>query len=221
MRSTGFWTGSGQALATEGLRSDNRADLVTIDIDIPNPQPIGDLLNAVTDTRMKPKGQAIAACVNVRHDLINLGGFECRNMQNGAENLALQISNPIDANNRRTNKNPSIRDIQLLNQSTIGLGHFNMPDDPFACIFIDNRANVRRKIPRVADYQFIHRARQHFQKRFRDIFLQIQQPQRGTTLPCRLKCRGDNILNRLFRQRCGIHDHRVDPTGFGNQWRVW
>ena len=95
-----------------------------------------------------------------------------------------------------------------------------MRDDFFPRRVIDDRTDVGRELPRIADAQFVHRAVQHGQHLVGDIVLQIEQAQRRAALPGALESGREHVADHLFGQRGGIDQHRVEAAGFGNQRRV-
>ena len=78
---------------------------------------------------------------------------------------------------------------------------------------IDDGADIGIELHWIPDAQQSHRAGEQLQRRFGNVLLQAQQPQRRAALAGTLKCRDHRIANRTFQQRARIHDHRVEPAG--------
>src|SRR5262245_3111393 len=55
----GLRAGAGKALAAEGLRADDGADLVTIHVDVAGMHIVDDVLDASVDARVQAEGEAV------------------------------------------------------------------------------------------------------------------------------------------------------------------
>jgi hypothetical protein len=78
-------------LAAEGLAADDGADLVAVDVDIARPDARATCCTRVVDPGVQPEGQAVARGVD-RVDHASMPRPEGRHVQDGAEDLALQIA---------------------------------------------------------------------------------------------------------------------------------
>ena len=82
---------------------------------------------------------------------------------------------------------------------------------------IDHRPQVGVQTGRVAGFQLGHGASQHRFEGVRNIVLYAYDATSRTTLPGTLEGGLDNVLNRLFHERGGVDDHRIDAAGLGDQ----
>ena len=138
-------------------------------------------------------------------------------MQHRAKDFPFQISNPGHTDHCRADEMPLFGRSQMVQQRPPLPRSRDISRKIRLRTGINHRPHIGGMIPRITDPQFIHRAIQHGQQAVGDILLDIQTAQGRTPLPRRLEGRGDNIPHRLFRQRGGIHDHRIQPPGFRNQ----
>ena len=95
-----------------------------------------------------------------------------------------------------------------------------MLGDAFLRGLVDHGAHVGRDVPRVAHDQRVHRAFQHLDHIFGDVFLDIETAQGRTALPGRLERAFDNRLHGLFGQGGAVDDHGVQPPRFRDQDRT-
>ncbi|MPM93954.1 hypothetical protein SDC9_141096 [bioreactor metagenome] len=99
-----------------------------------------------------------------------------------------------------------------------GLTHGgNMPFQNAARRFVDDRADVRRQIGRIAHAQFAHGGAQHVDQTVGDVLLHTQYAQGRAALSGAVEARGDHILHHLFGLCRRIDDHRILAAGFGDQ----
>ena len=86
-----------------------------------------------------------------------------------------------------------------------------------ARVLVDHRADIGRRIERIADHQRLGRAVQHAQHAVGDVVLQAEQPQRRAALAGRAERAGQHVGHHLLGQRGAVHDHRVDAAGFRDE----
>ena len=86
-----------------------------------------------------------------------------------------------------------------------------------ARLLVDHRADIGRRIERIADHQRLGRAAQHAQHAVGDVVLQAQQPQRRAALAGRAERAGQHVGDHLLGQRGAVDDHRVDAAGLGDE----
>ena len=82
---------------------------------------------------------------------------------------------------------------------------------------VDHRADMGRRLARVADFQFAHGADQHVEHRLGHLLLQAKKPQRRAALAGGAERGRDHVVDHLLGQRRGIDDHGVDAAGLGDQ----
>ena len=102
----------------------------------------------------------------------------------------------------------------------LGPHRINMHSNIGLRIAVNDGADIGGIRPRIADRQFLHRTDQHFGEFFGNVGLHIQTPQRRTPLARGLERAFNNGGHCLFRQRCAVHDHRIQTACFRDQWRA-
>ena len=112
------------------------------------------------------------------------------------------------------------RRVDLGDQPALGLHFGGVVRDRRARFLVDDRADIGGDRPWVADRQLLHRALQHLDDLLLDVLLDVEDPQRRAALAGALEGRGEDVAHRLFGQRRGIDDHRVEAAGLGDQHRV-
>ena len=96
---------SRQTRAAKGLAADHGADLVAVDVDVARPDGARDLVDPRVDPRVQPEGQAVARGIDIRDDVVEPLAPEGRDVQDRAEDLALQIRDAVDADRARADEN--------------------------------------------------------------------------------------------------------------------
>ena len=86
-----------------------------------------------------------------------------------------------------------------------------------ARLFGDDRADVDRKLARIADLELGHRALQHGERSVRYIVLQAEDAQSRTALAGRIEGRREHVDHDLLGERRGIDHHRVEAAGLADQ----
>ena len=92
VRTAGLGTGAGQALATEGLRADDGADLVAVDVDVAGLDAVGDMLDARIDAGVEAEGEAVAGGVDGGDHRVEFVGLEGRDVEDRAEDFLGQVA---------------------------------------------------------------------------------------------------------------------------------
>ena len=77
---------------------------------------------------------------------------------------------------------------------------------------VDDRADIRLWIGRVADYQAIHGARQRLNRAVRGVMRQEKDAQAGAPLTGRIERRHANVVDDLLFQRRRIDKHAVEAA---------
>ena len=119
MRPAGLRAGAGQPLAAEGLRADDGADLVAVDVDVAGMDAVDDVLDARLDARVQAEGQAVALAVDVGDDAVDVVGLEGRDMQHRAEYLALHLVDAGDPEHLRGDEAAVLRRLELGDQPAL------------------------------------------------------------------------------------------------------
>src|SRR3546814_15698421 len=101
MRAAGLWPGPRQAAPAEGLRADDGADLVAVDIDVADLRARRDMRRDAVDARVDAERQPIARGVDRVDQRVEFAALPHRDVQDGAENLPLQIGDMIEADHDR------------------------------------------------------------------------------------------------------------------------
>ncbi len=86
-------------------------------------------------------------------------------------------------------------------------------------IGVDHRADIGRELRRIADNQRFECAADHGDHFVEHLVLNVEHPQRRAALARALERRGDDIAGHLFGERRAVDDHRVLPTGLGDEGR--
>src|SRR5947208_16514207 len=92
MWATSFGTGAAQSLTAKRLAFDHGADLVTIDVEIPDTGMLLHIIADRVDAALKSERQAIPRGVDVLDHLIELIASEADHVKNRAEILAIQLA---------------------------------------------------------------------------------------------------------------------------------
>src|SRR3546814_19582387 len=101
MRAAGLWPGPRQAAPAEGLRADDGADLVAVDIDVADLRARRDMRRDAVDARVDAERQPIARGVDRVDQRVEFAALPHRDVQDGAENLTLQIGDMLEAEHDR------------------------------------------------------------------------------------------------------------------------
>ena len=95
MRAARLRPGARQPLAAKGLRADNSADLVAVDVNIADFGARRNALHTLIDAAVNTQRQAIAARIDGFDDLIELVRRVAHQMQHRAENFLFQLIETI------------------------------------------------------------------------------------------------------------------------------
>ena len=203
--------GARQPLTPEGLRPDNRPDLVAVDVDIARLHRLGDVLDPVVDAGVQPEGQAEALGIHVGNHLVDVARLEGRHMQDRAEHLFVHLPDAGHPDRDRSEKAALLRCGNLVQHPTLGAGLGDIGCDIVAGRGRDDRSQIGCRIPRVGNRQLVHRAFQHLQERGRDILLDVETTQRRTALARRLEAGGHDITLLIIHQihllKCQLYQY--------------
>ena len=94
-----------------------------------------------------------------------------------------------------------------------------MPFERLPRRLVDDRAHIGGEQSRIADPELRHRACQHWQQPIGDVVLHIKKAQGRAALPGAVESGNESVGDDLLGERRRIDDHRILPTGFGDQWR--
>ena len=219
MRAASLRTGPGQPFAAEGLRSDDGADLVAVDVQVSGLGGVHDLLHAPVDAGMQAERQAIAARVHLAHDVADFLGFEGRDVEDGAEHLPRHVADPVHADRDGRYEKAGFRRRDFMQYPAFGARLVDIGGDAVARLFVDHRADIGLQRQRIAKGQRVHRAEEHGLHLLRHFFLHIENAKRGAALARALEGRGDDVAYGLFRQGGAVDDHGVEAARFGDQHR--
>ena len=135
------------------------------------------MLYPVVDTRLQAESQAIAGCIDRIYHLVQLGGFEGGDVQHGAEDFLFQVCDAVYADHGRSDERAFGGGGQFSDHAALVAGRFDVVGDSFTGRFVDNRTDIGRNFPWVAQGQHLHRTGQHFDHVFGDVLLNIKAPQ--------------------------------------------
>nr|MBC6968325.1 hypothetical protein [Roseobacter litoralis] len=178
------------------------------------------MLDTIINPRVQAEGQPVAGGVDRVDYLVKFVGFESGHMQDRPENLALQIGDACDFDQGRGDKSPAIGCREFRQNATLATRLRNVIGNALAGGLVDHGTHIGGKMPGHTKAQRVHRTSQHAGEILGDVFLNIEAAQRGAALARRLKCAFNHRLNGLLRQGGAVHDHRVEPAGFGNERRA-
>ncbi len=105
MRAARFRAGARQAATAERLRSDDRADLVAINVDVADLRARRDMRGDTVDARVDAERQTVARRVDRIDELVEFAALPRRHMKHRSENLALQIGDMIEPDRDRGARN--------------------------------------------------------------------------------------------------------------------
>ena len=106
---------------------------------------------------------------------------------------------------------------QVVQHAAISAGLGDIFSDLGLCLRVDDGTDISGQMPRVAQTKLIHRTKEHCLELLCHILLDVEAAQRRTPLARRLKGRCQHIAHSLFGQGGAVHDHGVQPAGFGNK----
>ncbi|MNE20334.1 hypothetical protein D3C81_1390080 [compost metagenome] len=126
-------------------------------------------------------------------------------MKHWAKNLALELVQTIQLNQRRHDESPSpsflcLVQCNLINRTTLFAHRFNMPLNTGLSLSINHRPDVYAQPLRVAHAIFSHRTFKHLDHSVGAISLQTQDSQRRATLTSAIKRRGDDVYHYLLSE---------------------
>ena len=92
MGTAGLRTGAAEALATERLAFDNRADLIAIDVEIADARMLLDIVANRVDAALQAERQSIAGGIDRLDDLVELVASKADNVKDRPEILAILLA---------------------------------------------------------------------------------------------------------------------------------
>src|SRR5258708_37555388 len=96
MRAAGLGPGARQALAAEGLHADDGTDHIPVDVEVADPHPALDRAHRLVDAAVDAEGEAIAGRRDLVEHLVELVAAPADDVEDGAEDFALQPVEAID-----------------------------------------------------------------------------------------------------------------------------
>jgi len=151
--STGLRTGTGQPFTTKGLRADDSANLVTVDIGIADAQAFNDLLHTIVDAGMQTESQAITARIDGIDDPVNIARLETGDVQYRTEYFTFHIGDAVYLDDRRRYVGTLLWCRQRLEQLARRVLGRGIGADVLLSLFVDNRGNIGGGIPGITDSQ--------------------------------------------------------------------
>ncbi len=169
---------------------------------------------------MNAEGQAVAGGVDLVDHLLQAVACKLDDMQDGAENLALQLADRIEPEGGGRYKGSAlgiVRQGELKKQAALIPELVAMIKNGLAGVLVDHGSHIGCRVPWITDLQFAGCALQHFQHLRGNILLDVKDAKGRTALAGALEGRLHDVAHRLFGQRGRIDDHRVEAACFGNQ----
>ena len=166
--------------------------------------------------------EAVAGGIDLVQQLVQVVARIAHQVQHGAEDFALQLADMVQFNQRGRHEGAlcfgSRHMVRVLEHAVaLGLEFFDVLGDACLRLGINDGAHVHAQSAGVAHPQFAHGALQHLDRAVGGFFLYAQHAQRGAALACAVKGRRHSVAHHLFDQGGRVHDHRVLPTGLGDQ----
>ncbi len=216
MGPAGLGTGSRQTLAAERLDPDHRADHRAVDVEVADLGSSPNGFGGGADAAVNAQGQTVAGAHDPFDRVVEV--VPCGYVQERAEGLAIQVFDPLQADDRGRDKPAACR----LGRQGRAVGDMVAPASQVRvqfvpCGLIDHRSDIGAHVRGIADDQLGHRTLQHLERRIGDILVQEQEPQGGAALAGRQERRGDDVAHHLLGQGGRIHQHGVDAAGLGDQ----
>src|SRR3954452_16220941 len=87
--------------SAERLNADCRADDIAVDVNIAGLNPVHNTCDRLIDACVQAKGQAIARCVDIAYQSIQLVASVAKHVQNRTENFPLHVGAPVNFDDRR------------------------------------------------------------------------------------------------------------------------
>ncbi|CAE6943755.1 hypothetical protein R69927_07820 [Paraburkholderia domus] len=171
---TCFRSRARQPFATERLHTHHRADHIAVHVDVADVRAAYHVSDGFIDPRVNAERQAVTCRADLFEQLVQLAAAVTHHMQHRTEYFALQFVDAVEFDQRRRHKRAlsrAFRHRQLLDLAAFLAHRRDMRIDTALRIEVDHRADVDRQAVRIAHRQFAHRARQHFQRAVRNIFL--------------------------------------------------
>ena len=111
-----------QALASERLRADHRADLVAVHVDVAGPNSVHDMLHAVVDSGVESEREPVAGRVDGIDDGVDPVRVAGGDVQHRSEDLFLEGFDSVDPQHRGRHESSFVGRREPLQQSAVPFG---------------------------------------------------------------------------------------------------
>ncbi len=139
----------------------------------------------------------------------------------GAEYFFFQFAGAVEFDNDGRDKGAAGRRSRIEPEAQ-GTARLHAGDPAVEFVFglgVDHRADLDRRVARIAQRQLARRAGDHVEHAVGNILLHAEQTQRRAALTGGAEGRGDDVVGHLLGQRGGVDDHGVDAAGLSDQRR--
>ena len=174
VRSARLRARAGQTFTAEGLRADDRPDLIAVHIRIAHADAPSEAVGTIGQSCVQAERQAVAACVDRIDYRVRAPRREGRDMQYGAENFALDVLDTIHADRDGAEEIAFALCLDAVDQPSSVFGLRRVVPEVSLRGLVDDRTYVGFQQPRITNTQFVHCACQHRQQPIRDVFLHVE-----------------------------------------------
>src|SRR6266851_2735814 len=164
VRTAGLRPRPRQTFAAEGLHADDGADHVAVDVDVADTGAAHHRPDRLVDAAMDAEGEAVAGRRDLVEYLVELVAAPAHDMENGAEDLALEPIEPVDLEGPRREEaamRGAGRHLALKDQLRLASHAHGVRRKHLAGIRVDDGTDIGGQQRRVADDELAHRAGEH------------------------------------------------------------
>ena len=187
----------------------------------------GHLSDGLIDTGVNTQRQAITCGINLTYQFVEIVAAVAHHMQHRTKDLFFQLVHTLQLNQRWHHKSAGspftgIKGIfmgRLEHRATFLAHCLNMFLNILFGFAVNHRTDIRCQTSRVTHATFRHRAAQHSEGMFGNLFLQAEYAQCRTALSGAIKGRGEHIDHHLLGQRRRVDNHCIQPACFGDKRR--
>ncbi|MNU99998.1 hypothetical protein D3C71_901530 [compost metagenome] len=221
-RATRLGTCAGEPFAAKRLHPDHGAHYVAVDVEVADLGGVDHLGYGLVDAGMDPQGQAVAAVIDLREQLTELGAGVAHQVQHWAEHLRAQLIQAVEFDQGWQHEGAAVAGAllgagNLVHPATLVSHGLDVALYVGLGLGVDDRADVGGEVLGAADLVLGHGTLEHTDHPLGDVVLHAQHPQGGAALTGAVERRGDDVHHHLFGESGGVDDHGVLAAGLGDE----